>query len=94
MTKERHKTICFATPLTKPNKHVKRAQRTHTDEFYEVANKGFEIAELHQALSECERDYNAVGARGALGYLSPKEFLNLRRENKKGVCCCQAKMSP
>jgi putative transposase len=44
----------------KLNRHVERAQRTHTEEFYEVTNTGFEIAELNQALLEWEKVYNTV----------------------------------
>jgi transposase InsO family protein len=62
---------------------VERVQGTHTEEFYEVTDTGFEIAELNQALLEWERVYNAVQPHQALGYLTPKEFLKLHRQKKK-----------
>ncbi len=41
----------------KLNGHVERAQRTHTEEFYEVTEASFEIGELNQALLEWEKVY-------------------------------------
>jgi transposase InsO family protein len=68
---------------TELNGHVERAQRTHTEEFYEVTDTSFEIAELNQALLEWERVHNAVRPHQALGYLAPEEFLKLHRQNKR-----------
>ena len=44
----------FVLPPRSPrlNGHVERAQRTHTEEFYEVSEANFEIQELNQALLE------------------------------------------
>ena len=44
----------FVLPPRSPklNGHVERAQRTHTEEFYEVTDTGFEIPQLNQALIE------------------------------------------
>lgn len=74
----------FVLPPRSPklNGHVERAQRTHTEEFYEVTDTGFEIAELNQALLEWERVYNTVRPHQALGYLTPEEFLKHYRQNK------------
>lgn len=75
----------FVLPPRSPklNGHVERAQRTHTEEFYEVTDTSFEIAELNQALLEWERVYNTVRPHQALGYLTPKEFLKLHQQNKR-----------
>jgi transposase InsO family protein len=75
----------FVLPPRSPklNGHVERAQRTHTEEFYEVTDTSFEIAELNQALLEWERVYNTVRPHQALGYLTPQEFLKLRQQNKR-----------
>jgi len=62
---------------------VERAQRTHTEEFYEVTDTRFEIAELTQALLEWEKIYNTVRPHQALGYLTPKEFLNLHQQEER-----------
>jgi hypothetical protein len=40
----------LAPRLSKLNGHVQRAQRTHTEEFYEVTDTNFEIMELNRAL--------------------------------------------
>jgi len=42
----------FVLPPRSPkfNGHVERAQRTHTEEFYEVTDAGFEISELKSSL--------------------------------------------
>jgi len=67
----------FVLPPRSPklNGHVERAQRTHTEEFYEVTDCCFEIAELNAALEEWERVYNTVRPHQALGYLTPQEYL-------------------
>ena len=46
----------FALPPRSPklNGHVERAQRTHAEEVYEVANTTFDIQELNQALLKWE----------------------------------------
>jgi len=75
----------FVLPPRSPklNGHVERAQRTHTEEFYEVTDTSFEIAELNQALLEWERVYNTIRPHQALGYLTPQEFLDLYQRNKR-----------
>lgn len=44
----------------KLNGHLEKAQSMHTEESHEVANTGFEIGELLQALLEREEVSNAV----------------------------------
>jgi len=75
----------FVLPPRSPklNGHVERAQRTHTEEFYEVTDATFEISELNQALLEWEEVYNTVRPHQALGYLTPKEFLQRYQQNKR-----------
>ena len=80
----------FVLPPRSPklNGHVERAQRTHTEEFYEVTDSGFDIPELNYALIQWERVYNTIRPHQALGYLTPKEFLECYRQNqRKGVMC-------
>jgi transposase InsO family protein len=62
---------------------VERAQRTHSEEFYELTGTSVEVAELNQALLEWERVYNTVRPHQALGYLTPEEFLKLHQQNKR-----------
>jgi len=75
----------FVLPPRSPklNGHVERAQRTHTEEFYEVTDATFDISELNQALLKWEEVYNTVRPHQALGYLTPQEFLKLHQQNKR-----------
>lgn len=80
----------FVLPPRSPklNGHVERAQRTHTEEFYEVTDSSFNIAELNQALLEWEGVYNTIRPHQALGYLTPKQFLQCYQQNHgKEVMC-------
>ena len=67
----------FVLPPRSPklNGHVERAQRTHTEEFYEVYPDDLGIVPLNQALREWERVYNHVRPHQSLGYLTPFEYL-------------------
>lgn len=67
----------FVLPPRSPklNGGVERAHRTHTEEFYEVTDSSFSLAELRQELLEWERIYNTVRPHQALNYLTPQEFL-------------------
>lgn len=72
----------FVLPPRSPklNGGVERAHRTHTEEFYEVADSSFELAELRQELLEWETTYNTVRPHQALGYLTPLRFLEQERK--------------
>ena len=74
----------FVLPPRSPklNGHVERAQRTHTEEFYEVTDTSFELPELNQALFEWEKVYNTIRPHQALGYLTPLEFLEQYQQEK------------
>ena len=63
---------------------VERANRTHTEEFYEVtdAEPGFES--LRAGLADWEHVYNTVRPHQALGYLTPAEFLGRWRIEHPG----------
>jgi transposase InsO family protein len=71
----------FVLPPRSPklNGHVERAQRTHTEEFYEITDAGFDLPELNQALLKWEKVYNTIRPHQALGYLTPKRFLDLNK---------------
>ena len=73
----------FVLPPRSPklNGHVERAQRTHTEEFYEVTDANFDIPELNRALLQWEEVYNTIRPHQALGYLTPLEFLQHFQEN-------------
>ena len=70
----------FVLPPRSPklNGGVERAHRTHTEEFYEITDSNFEIAELEKEIVEWEHTYNTVRPHQALGYLTPLEFLERR----------------
>ncbi len=72
----------------KLNGCVERAQRTHTEEFYEVTDTDFEITALNLALFEWEKVYNTIRPHQALGYLTPKEFLEWYQQNKRKEVMC------
>lgn len=80
----------FVLPPRSPklNGHVERAQRTHTEEFYEVTEANFEIRELNRALLEWEKVYNTIRPHQALGYLTPQEFLGRYQQNQGRKIMC------
>ena len=67
----------FVLPPRSPklNGHVERAQRTHTEEFYELYDGDLEIAPLNQALLAWERIYNTVRPHQSLDGRTPAEYL-------------------
>ena len=80
----------FVLPPRSPklNGHVERAQRTHTEEFYEVTDSSFEISELNQALLKWEQVYDTIRPHQALGYLTPQQFLTRHQQNQKKEVSC------
>ena len=67
----------FVLPPRSPklNVVVERAQRTHTEEFYQVFACSLELGTLNRELGQWERIYNSVRPHQALGYLTPQQFL-------------------
>ncbi|MQY55813.1 MAG: transposase [Dehalococcoidia bacterium] len=65
----------------KLNGHLERAQRTHTEEFYEVTDVSFEILELNRALLKWEKVYNTIRPHQAVGHLTSQQF----KERRWGV---------
>ena len=67
----------FVLPPKSPklNGAVERAQRTHTEEFYEVTESAWTIEALNRELVQWERIYNTVRPHQALGYRTPLQFL-------------------
>ena len=54
---------------------MERAHRTHTEEFYEVADLSWTVAEVNQQPLAWDRVYNTVRPHQALGYKTPQQFL-------------------
>lgn len=67
----------FVLPPRSPKLHgsVERANRTHTEEFYEVTDAVLEPDTIRDALLDWERTYNTIRPHQALGYLTPAEYL-------------------
>lgn|SRR5262244_512427 len=67
----------FVLPPRSPklNGAVERAQRTHTEEFYQVFPCSLELEALNRELRQWEHIYNTVRPHQALGYLTPQQFL-------------------
>jgi transposase InsO family protein len=67
----------FVLPPKSPklNGAVERANRTHTEEFYEVTPSSWTIAHLNQELLQWEKIYNTIRPHQALRYLTPLQFL-------------------
>jgi transposase InsO family protein len=74
---ERRGLHLFVLPPRSPklNGHVERANRTHTEEFYEVTEAQPALEPLAAALIAWEHTYNTVRPHQALGYLTPAEYL-------------------
>ena len=79
----------FVLPPRSPklNGHVERAQRTHTQEFYELYHEDLQLAPLNQALHNWEQVYNTIRPRQSLDYLTPLQFLQQHANLKKGPYC-------
>ena len=79
----------FVLPPRSPklNGCVERAQRTHTEEFYEVTDCARELGGLNQALRVWERIYNTVRPHQALGSLTPQQFLRRHQALREQAEC-------
>jgi hypothetical protein len=67
----------FVLPPKSPklNSAVERAQRAHTEEFYEVYECSWNVGELNGELRHWEYIYNCVRPHQALNYRTPLQFL-------------------
>jgi transposase InsO family protein len=67
----------FVLPPRSPklNGAVERANRTHTEEFYQVTACSLEMKKLNRELHHWEKIYTTVRPNQALGYLTPQQFL-------------------
>lgn len=75
----------FVLPPRSPklNGGVERAQRTHTEEFYEVTDAEPSAAALRTELAAWQRTYNTVRPHQALGYLTPREYISAWRQRRQ-----------
>ena len=67
----------FVLPPRSPKLHgaVERANRTHTEEFYEVTDVEPELEAFQAGLRAWEVTYNTIRPHKALGYRTPAEYL-------------------
>ena len=67
----------FVLPPRSPklNGHVERANRTHTEEFWQCYDGDLDVPTAQAALRAWEAVYNTVRPHQALGYLTPAQFL-------------------
>ena len=79
----------FVLPPRSPklNGCVERAQRTHTEEFYEVVEVSLQVATLNQELLAWERTDNTVRPHQALDYLTPHQFVTQWHHQRKEAKC-------
>jgi putative transposase len=67
----------FVLPPRSPklNGHVERAQRTHTEEFYDLYMGELDLRSVNEALREWEQFYNTVRPHHSLDLKTPAEYL-------------------
>jgi transposase InsO family protein len=77
----------FVLPPRSPklNGAVERANRTHAEEFHELAWGEPDLRRLGRALLRWERTYNTVRPHQALGYLTPAEFVERWNATRTGA---------
>lgn len=70
----------FVLPPKSPklNGAVERAQRTHTEEFYEVHDVAWNLPALNRQVRTWERVYNTIRPHQSLGQQTPLQFLQAR----------------
>ncbi len=75
----------FVLPPRSPklNGAVERANRTHTEEFYQITACSLEMRKLNRELRHWEKIYNTVRPHQALGYLTPRQFLRQNSAQRK-----------
>jgi transposase InsO family protein len=71
----------FVLPPRSPklNGRVERANRTYRNEFYECYDGDLDLSSLRSALYAFQDSYNRHRPHQALGYLTPRAFLQARR---------------
>ena len=76
--------LLFVLPPRSPklNGRVERAHRTHREEFYEVADLGWTVAEIRPHLLVWEHIYNTVRPHQALGYKTPWQVVCEHRQRR------------
>jgi len=73
----------FVLPPRSPklNGHVERAQRTHSEEFYDLYMGELDLKSVNEALLEWEYFYNNVRPHHSLDLMTPAEYLYENHSN-------------
>jgi len=79
---QQHALRLFVLPPRSPklNGRVERIQRTVDEECYQCFDGPLRVADLAAALRDYEIVYNTIRPHQALGYRTPQEFLDQRKE--------------
>ena len=85
MPAARHPSLCATTALSEAERCVERANRTHTEEFYELYDGDLDLPALRTALLAWEQRYNTFRPHQALHYLTPAQFLSHYSPRKEEV---------
>lgn len=74
----------FVLPPRSPklNGAVERAQRTHTEEHWELSTCDTEVEPMRKDLRGWEHTYNTIRPHQALGYLTPLEYVTLWKQQQ------------
>ena len=75
----------FVLPPRSPklNGAVERAQRTHTEEHWELSTCDTTVAAMRADLLQWEHVYNTIRPHQALGYLTPLKYVTLWKQQQK-----------
>jgi transposase InsO family protein len=63
------------------------SHRTHHEEFYQVIPENWDVGHLNPQLRRWERIYNTVRPHQSLDYLTPLEFLERSKSQRKKAEC-------
>jgi len=66
---------CSRSTTLEDHGAVERANRTHTEEFYQVTPCSLKMKKLNRELRHWENIYNTLRPHQSLGYLAPHQFL-------------------
>jgi transposase InsO family protein len=80
----------FVLPPRSPklNGGVERANRTHTEEFYEITDSTFDLADLRPKLLQWENICNTYRPNQAIDYFTPLQFLEQTKNALKQEVKC------
>jgi transposase InsO family protein len=83
-TCQKRKIRLYVLPPRSPklNGTVERAQRTHTEEFWEITDGDTDVESMRRQLRLWESVYDTIRPHQALGYLTPSEYVHNWRQQQ------------